>query len=62
MIEVAERGFGEAIECGLLQYGPDACATGARTLLSMSCELLRPSCPGQGRGGQAADARPRWSQ
>ena len=25
MMEIAERGFEEAIECGLLQYGPDAC-------------------------------------
>jgi type I restriction enzyme, R subunit len=25
MMEVAERSFEEAIECGLLQYGPDAC-------------------------------------
>ena len=24
--EVSERSFEEAIECGLLQYGPDACA------------------------------------
>ena len=26
MMEVAERSFEEAIECGLLQHGPDACA------------------------------------
>ena len=24
--EISERAFEEAIECGLLQYGPDACA------------------------------------
>src|SRR5262252_4765339 len=31
--EISERAFEEAIECGLLQYGPDACkgdATGVR--------------------------------
>jgi hypothetical protein len=25
-VEVSERSFEEAIECGLLQHGPDACA------------------------------------
>jgi hypothetical protein len=25
-IEISERAFEEAIECGLLQFGPDACA------------------------------------
>jgi len=24
--EISERSFEEAIECGLLQHGPDACA------------------------------------
>ena len=24
--EISERAFEDAIECGLLQYGPDACA------------------------------------
>lgn len=24
--EISERSFEQAIECGLLQYGPDACA------------------------------------
>jgi len=31
--EISERSFEEAIECGLLQYGPDACVgdgTGVR--------------------------------
>jgi hypothetical protein len=27
--EISERSFEEAIECGLLQYGPDACSGGA---------------------------------
>ena len=27
--EISERSFEEAIECALLQYGPDACAGGA---------------------------------
>ncbi len=26
MVNVSERSFEEAIECGLLQHGPDACA------------------------------------
>jgi hypothetical protein len=25
-LEISERAFEDAIECGLLQYGPDACA------------------------------------
>ena len=29
--EISERAFEEAIECGLLQYGPDACAGEANT-------------------------------
>jgi type I restriction enzyme, R subunit len=28
-VDVSERAFEEAIECSLLQYGPDACASGA---------------------------------
>jgi hypothetical protein len=30
--EVSERSFEEAIECALLQYGPDACAGEAKGL------------------------------
>ncbi len=30
-LEVSERAFEDAIECGLLQHGPDACAGGAET-------------------------------
>jgi len=30
--EISERSFEEAIECGLLQYGPDACAEDADTI------------------------------
>src|SRR5438105_3181496 len=30
--EISERSFEEAIECGLLQYGPDACAGDARAV------------------------------
>ena len=30
--EISERSFEEAIECGLLQYGPDACASDAFAL------------------------------
>jgi type I restriction enzyme R subunit len=33
--EISERSFEEAIECGLLQYGPDACANGAAGLHEM---------------------------
>ena len=29
--EISERSFEEAIECGLLQYGPDACARDTST-------------------------------
>jgi hypothetical protein len=28
-LEISERSFEEAIECALLQYGPDACAVDA---------------------------------
>jgi len=30
--DISERAFEEAIECGLLQYGPDACAGYAMTV------------------------------
>ena len=29
--EISERSLEEAIECGLLQYGPDACARDTST-------------------------------
>lgn len=25
-VDISERGFEDAIECGLVQHGPDACA------------------------------------
>lgn len=31
-VEISERSFEVAIECGLLQYGPDACAGDANTM------------------------------
>ena len=34
--EISERSFEEAIECGLLQYGPDACAGDATTVRETS--------------------------
>src|SRR5437867_12718855 len=34
--QISERSFEEAIECGLLQYGPDACAGGAKAVRETS--------------------------
>ena len=34
--EISERAFEEAIECGLLQYGPDACPGAATTVWETS--------------------------
>ena len=34
--EISERAFEEAIECGLLQYGPDACASDATAVRETS--------------------------
>src|SRR5205807_5928348 len=34
--EISERSFEEAIECGLLQHGPDACAGDASAIREMS--------------------------
>jgi type I restriction enzyme R subunit len=34
-VEVSERSFEEAIECGLLRYGPDACAGGEHAVREM---------------------------
>src|SRR5439155_1360460 len=34
--EISERSFEEAIECGLLQYGPDACAGDASAVRETS--------------------------
>jgi len=34
--EISERSFEEAIECGLLQYGPDACAGEANAVRETS--------------------------
>ena len=31
-VEISERSFEEAIECALLEHGPDACATGDATM------------------------------
>src|SRR3990172_3904450 len=36
MVDVSERSFEEAIECGLLQYGPDACAADASVVRETS--------------------------
>ncbi len=34
--EISERSFEEAIECGLLQHGPDACAGDATAVRETS--------------------------
>src|SRR3990172_4879937 len=52
MVDVSERSFEEAIECGLLQYGPDACAADA--------SVVRETSPpwGERRGGGYRKRKP----
>jgi hypothetical protein len=42
MPDVSERSFEEAIECGLLQHGPDACA-GDATVVRETLAPIRAS-------------------
>jgi len=39
--EVSERSFEEAIECGLLQHGPDACVVGVTALAAPGSKIRR---------------------
>jgi type I restriction enzyme R subunit len=43
--EISERSFEDAIECGLLQDGPDACAANAQRFLESKAEY-RDAAPG----------------
>lgn len=46
--EISERSFEEAIECGLLEYGPDACASAANVVRGPERRLLREERAGLG--------------
>ena len=73
--DVSERSFEEAIECGLLRYGPDACVGDATAVREVRSRVGRPGFrtrsvvvvttpldPAQAtRGGPAALYRARWN-
>ena len=56
--EISERSFEEAIECGLLQYGPDACA-GVDPTVREAPPPYGETPPGGYRKRRPEDYRPR---
>jgi hypothetical protein len=56
--EISERSFEEAIECGLLQHGPDACA-GWVSAVRETTPPYGDTPPGGYRQADAGGLRPR---